>query len=459
MSIYDYLPEVKPPKERKLSLKTRLWWTFVVLVSYFILSKIPLFGLSQNALEQVKTLSLLLGASFGTLTTLGIGPIVTASIIIQLLMGAKLLSFDTSTPKGRRRYEGAQRLLAYVLIFFEGAAYVFFGALRPSPDLPQSTYVLYQWLLVLQLALGSFLILLMDDLVSKWGIGSGISLFIAAGVSNRLFVRLFNFLSVSGDMPTGIIPLLFMSFAKPELMQDAMIELVSLVTTIFIFLFVVYVQSMRVEIPLSFANVRGYTFKWPINFLYTSNIPVILTAALFANIQLFARILYNAGYPILGKFDPSTGVAVSGLVRYLVPTRSLVKGLLTHSLMWSDLIAAIVYVVLMMTFATIFGVLWVQVSGMNAKAVAENIHRSNLQRPGFRSDKRILERLLNRYIPYVSVLGSLTVGFLAAMADILGAVVSGTGLLLTVMIIYRFAEDLARQYAEELPIVGKLLKK
>lgn len=456
MSILDYMPEVKKPTQ-KLSLKTRLLWTLAVLIAFYILSSIPLFGLSENLLNQAKELSLLLGAQFGTLTTLGIGPIVTASIIVQLLVGAKILSLDLSKPEGKRKYESLQRILTIVMIFVEGAAYVFFGALRPDPNLPASTYILFQWLLLLQLAIGSFLIMLMDDLVTAWGIGSGISLFIVAGVAQQAFARIFGFVAYQSEAPMGIIPLLIYSFANQEYAAEAMLGLISLATTILIFLIVVYVQAMRVEIPLSFASVRGYTFKWPINFLYTSNIPVILVAAMFANLQLFGRIFANAGMPILGTFD-SQGQPVSGFVKYITPTHSLVTLAFTGSLTMDHIIRAIVYTILMVIFAVIFGYLWVQVSGMSAKDVAKQIAQSNLSRPGYRNDPRMLERLLERYIPYLTILGAIAVGLLAAMSDILGAVVSGTGLLLSVMIIYKFAQDMARQYAEELPVVGKLLK-
>ena len=73
------LPEVKGPAQKVLSFKEKLKWTSIILVAFFILSAIPLFGLGQNSLEQFKQLSIILGASFGSVLSLGIGPIVTAS--------------------------------------------------------------------------------------------------------------------------------------------------------------------------------------------------------------------------------------------------------------------------------------------------------------------------------------------------------------------------------------------
>jgi preprotein translocase subunit SecY len=81
------LPEVAPPTQKKLSFKEKLKWTLIVLVIYFVLGLLPLFGLGENALQRFDYLSIILGASFGSIISLGIGPIVTASIVLQLLNG------------------------------------------------------------------------------------------------------------------------------------------------------------------------------------------------------------------------------------------------------------------------------------------------------------------------------------------------------------------------------------
>ena len=78
--IYN-LPEVKPPLQKKLSFNEKLKWTLLMLVAFFILSVIPLFGLGTNSLSQFQQLSIILGANFGSIMSLGIGPIVTASIV------------------------------------------------------------------------------------------------------------------------------------------------------------------------------------------------------------------------------------------------------------------------------------------------------------------------------------------------------------------------------------------
>ena len=165
------LPEVKAPLQKKLSFKEKLKWTLIMLIAFFVLSVIPLYGMGQNELERFSQLALILGASFGSVLSLGIGPIVTASIVLQLLNGSGLLKFDTHTPEGRRRFQGVQKLLALFFILFEAIIYVVAGGLSPS-------FGISPWVIIFQLILGGVLVLFMDEVVSKWGFGSGISLFL-----------------------------------------------------------------------------------------------------------------------------------------------------------------------------------------------------------------------------------------------------------------------------------------
>ncbi|MCD4666368.1 preprotein translocase subunit SecY [archaeon] len=436
------LPEVKGPTEKRLGFKTKLKWGIIILVSYFILGVIPLFGLGENALEQFDFLAIILGAQFGSIISLGIGPIVTASIVLQLLNGSGLVKFDTTTHDGRIMFQGVQKLLAFFFIIFEAIVYIFMGGLSPLPGVSP-------WILVFQLFLGGTLILFMDEVMQKWSFGSGVSLFIAAGVSAEVMVKAFSPLTTTGSIafgtgqaPIGKVFVFILSLIGGN-PKEAMLALAPILATIAVFLVVVYVQGMKVEIPLSFGRVRGYGVRWPLRFLYTSNIPVILVAALMANIQLWARLLGNWGYPILGTFSGNT--PASGLVLW-VSSPEIVTNILTGSFVFSDLGHALVYALLMIVGAVVFSLFWVQTAGMDARSQARQIMSSGLQIPGFRRDERVLERILHRYIMPLTVMGGIAVGFLAASADVLGALSRGTGILLAVMIIYRFYEDIAKQH-------------
>jgi len=189
-TIINNLPEVEGPSQKFLSFKEKLKWTGIVLIIYFILGLMPLFGLGVNALQRFESLSIILGAEFGSLISLGIGPIVTASIVLQLLNGSGILKFDLTKPEGKKTFQGVQKLLAIFFIVFESFIYVFLGGLAPPTEFIGTTFYLQlQLILVFQIFLGGMMILFMDEVVSKWGFGSGISLFIAAGVSKSIFVQ------------------------------------------------------------------------------------------------------------------------------------------------------------------------------------------------------------------------------------------------------------------------------
>ncbi|RLF87264.1 preprotein translocase subunit SecY [Thermococci archaeon] len=438
-------PEIDRPK-RHVALKEKFAWTGVALLLYFVMAEIPLFGIPAQVQDYFQTLRVVLAGRNGSLLTLGIGPIVTAGIIMQLLVGSEIIRLDLSNPEDRRFYQALQKVFAIFMCFFEAGVYVFAGAFG-NPALT------IKLLLVFQLAFGGIMVMVMDELVSKWGIGSGISLFIAAGVSQTIVTRSFNPLTTSAALDPltgepaiiGAIPAFIQHIIQGDLMgalyRRGMPDMLSVLATIVIFLIVVYLESMRVEIPLSYGRVtvRG---RYPIRFMYVSNIPIILTFALYANIQLWARLLQRIGYPLLGKFDES-GAVVSGLVRYVLPPRDIFS-------VMDDPVRALVYAILTVFFALIFGFLWVELTGLDARSIARQLQRAGLQIPGFRRDPRILERVLQRYIPYVTFWGAFTLAIVAVLADFLGALGTGTGILLTVGILYRFYEEIAREQASEM---------
>lgn len=462
MAIFDrlisYLPEVSKPTQRRLSFKEKLKWTLICLVLFYALGLVPLFGLGQNALQQFEYLSIILGAQFGSIISLGIGPLVTASIVLQLLNGSGLVKFDQKSPEGRKRFQGTQKLLALGFVIFEAIIYVFMGGLAPPAELVgTSLFFNLEILLIFQLVLGGILIMFMDEIISKWGFGSGISLFIVANVAQAIFIRSFSPLPspMNPGISTGAIPALFQSLAAGDAVT-AGLELAAVISTIVVFCIAVYTQAMKVEIPLSFGRVRGQGMRWPLAFIYTSNIPVILVAALLANVQLFGRLLQNWGHPILGTFTGNT--PTSGLVSWLY-SPDIVGKIIRGSITFSDVGHAAVYMFFMMGGAIVFSIFWVQTAGMDARSQAGNIMSSGLQIPGFRKDERILEKVLERYIGPLTVMGAIAVGFLAAIADLSGALGHGTGILLAVMIVYKLYEEIAKQHMMDMhPMMRKFME-
>ena len=457
-TITSHLPEVQGPKQRRLPFKEKLKWTLIVLVLFFVMGLIPLFGLGENALQQFEFLSIILGASFGSIISLGIGPIVTASIVLQLLAGTGILKLDLTTTEGRQRFQGLQKIAAFFFIIFEASIYVLMGGLAPSPALAGTPlFGQLELLLIFQLILGGVLIMFMDEVISKWGFGSGISLFIAAGVAQQIFIRAFNFLPspTNPDIAAGAIPALFQSLTAGDI-TTATLQIAAVVSTIVVFMICVYGQAMKVEIPLTFGRVRGYGIRWPLNFFYTSNIPVILVAALMANIQLFARLLERWGYPLLGTFSGNS--PISGLV-YWISSPDIVQNIIQGSFTFSQLGQALIYTLLMVGGSIMFGIFWVQTANMDAASQARQIMSSGLQISGFRRDERVLEKILGRYIWPLTIVGGAAVGLLASVADLTGALSRGTGILLMVMIVYKLYEEIAKQHLMDMhPAMRKFME-
>src|SRR5687768_11487677 len=230
---------------------------------------------------------------------LGIGPIVTGSIIMQLFTGAKIINLDLTKKEDKAIYQGSQKIIVMVMILVEAIPQVF-GFLQPDDRLISK--VGGGWadtIIVAQLSFGALVVFLMDELISKWGIGSGISMFIAAGVSEQIFTGTFNWQPVNPDLaydpvsnpPSGTLPKVWYVFTQRPIgslvyqggFEDVFLgnnsfpnPVIALVGTIIVFFFVVYVESSRIELPLAHGKVRGARGRYPIRLLYASNIPVIL---------------------------------------------------------------------------------------------------------------------------------------------------------------------------------------
>ena len=177
--------------------------------------------------------------------------------------------------------------------------------------------------------------------------------------------------------------------------------------------------------------------------------PVILTAALVANVQLFGSLLENwLGHAtIIGGF--SQGQPISGLA-YWLSSSNIIEGLITGSLRTTQIFQALTHLIFFAAFSVMFAIFWVKTSGMDASSQAKNILASGLQIPGFRKDERVLESILDRYILSLTIMGGLAVGILSALADFLGALTNGTSLLLAVMITYQLYQNIAQQHAMDM---------
>jgi len=452
------MPSVKSP-EGHVHFKNKLLWTAVILILYFALTNIPLFGLDPNSQDIFLYYRALLAGASGSLVHLGIGPIVTASIVLQLLKGADILHIDTSETRGQVMYMGLQKILIFVMIIVEAAPNLVGGFMKPDPVIASTFFggnmFAVTLLIFIQICIGGVLIFLMDEVVTKWGIGSGVGLFIIAGISQALINGFINWTPVSDPYPVGFFPrLIAIGLDGASYIQYFGTDLLAFITTIGIFLIIVYVESTRIEIPLAHAQVRGARARFPVKLIYASVLPMILVRVLQANIQMIGVFLYNIGITILGTFNGQQ--ATSGLMYFLSPINGPSQWMwwvtdLGHA-PWEVLIRLGCDIIFMVVGGAIFALFWIKTAGLDSKDVARQIQLSGMSIPGYRRNPQVLEKYLDRYIPRVTVIGGVFIGILSVVANLFGVIgaVSGTGLLLTVSITYRLYEEIASQQIMEM---------
>jgi preprotein translocase subunit SecY len=491
----DVYPTITKP-ERHVRFNEKMWTTTFVLIIYFAMTNVMLYGLSGEALDLFSGFRSIMAGASGTIMHLGIGPIVTGSIIMQLFAGAKIIRLDLSNSDDKAMYQGVQKLLVLIMIPIESIPQTY-GFLDPQEFLIDSYGIGWaNFVIVAQLFAGSYLVFLLDELVSKWGIGSGMSLFIAAGVAQSTFVGTLSPLPVTKGLgyslsnpPSGTLPMIFYMFREAtnyEMISSNGFEtillthvnpLAALFSSVVVFLVVAYAESSKLELPLTHGKVRGHRGKYPIRLVYASNIPVILMAALLANINMFTLLFWShptlSQTPLLGRngagslskyigtyeqgqTTASGGFAwyasmVNGVNDWLLPLLNQQGDVFGHSL--SQIMVHVVFYVILMTVGSmIFAKFWIDTTNMGTKDVAKQIERTGMQIPGFRKNPKVLEKILENYIPPVTYFSGAFVGLLAAGADLLGTVgnATGTGLLLAVGIILRTYEQIQKEQAMEM---------
>ncbi len=447
------LPEIKKP-ERKVSFNEKIFWTALVLVIFLVMTEIPLYGVEASAADQFGSLRVIFASNRGTLMELGIGPIVTAGLILQLLAGSSIIKCDMSSSEDRGLFTSASKVFSIALTGIQAGAYIISGMYGPSLTGPTILVIF------IQLLAAGVIVMLMDELVQKgWGLGSGISLFIMAGVAQTILWSTFSppnglFVGSLSAYLNGQQTLSQWVFGSPSGIYPS---LIGFFATIAVFLIVIYLQGIRIELPMSYAGYKGFRSRYPIKLLYVSNLPVIFASALFANVYFFSQLLWsqlgrpapgtNILFQIIGDYSQNvTSGAVSvvgGLAYYVTAPRNI------QSVIGSPLQAA-AYLGIIIVFCAVFSLIWLEVGGLGPSKVAQQLMDSGMQIPGYRRSGRPIEAILKRYIPVVTVLGGIIVGLVAGLSDFFGAYGSGTGILLSVGIIYQYYELLMRERAAEM---------
>ncbi len=461
-----FLPVIKPPS-RQLTLKERLFWTLAVAIVYFTLMHATAIGVIESA-GQFDFIQMITASRIGSLLTLGIGPIVIASIVLQLLAGAGVIKLNLHDPKDKQKFHEVQRVLAILIAIFE--AYIYTSRIQGlqliSPTLASLLGGAIIHLIAFQFVLGAIIVIYLDEIVTKFGIGSGIGLFIAQGVSYSIFSGAIYLLFG----PTGILTQL--STASANALSLAIVKAFPLISTIIVFLVVVFGEGVKIHVPFSLGSMRGMRRTLPFPLFYVSNIPVIFAAALLLNVVFLSQFLTQQviameeqgqqgllleAMKVLAELTylmtPITMLNPHDFNAYL---QTLLEGK-TPIFKLPQWVHAITYVITMALLSVLFGILWVEMAGMDAKSIAEILYKQGMKMPGFRMNKKLLEMELNKYIFPLTVLGSLAVGLLAGIADLFGALGTGTGILLTVNILHRMEPQVREAVEMYFPALAKVL--
>merc|ERR1719162_996725 len=183
------LPEVQSP-DRRIPFKEKILWTSISLFVFLVCCQIPLYGIvTSKSADPFYWMRVILASNRGTLMELGISPVVTAGMVMQLLAGAKIIEVDQSLKEDRILFGGGQKLLGMLITLGEALAYVTSGMYGDIKDLGAGNAIL----IILQLFFAGVIVLMLDELLQKgYGLGSGISLFIATNICESIVWKSFS---------------------------------------------------------------------------------------------------------------------------------------------------------------------------------------------------------------------------------------------------------------------------
>ncbi|CAK9876656.1 unnamed protein product [Sphagnum jensenii] len=461
----SFLPEVQSA-DRKVPFREKVMYTVVSLFIFLVCSQLPLYGIhSATGSDPFYWMRVILASNRGTVMELGITPIVTSGLVMQLLAGSKLIEVDNSVREDRALLNGAQKLLGVLITIGEAVAYVLSGMYGDVRDLGAGNAIL----IIVQLFFAGIIVICLDELLQKgYGLGSGISLFIATNICENIIWKAFSHTTINSGRGAefegaviALFHLLITRTDKVRALKEAFYRqnlpnVTNLLATVLVFLIVIYFQGFRVVLPVRSKSARGQQGSYPIKLFYTSNMPIILQSALVSNLYFISQLLYkryssNFIVNLLGKWKESeysqSGqlIPVGGLVYYITPPAS-----------FGDIAAnpfhALFYLTFMLTACALFSKTWIEVSGSSARDVARQLKEQQMVMPGHRESN--LQKELNRYIPTAAAFGGMCIGALTVVADFMGAIGSGTGILLAVTIIYQYFETFDKERASELGLFG-----
>jgi preprotein translocase subunit SecY len=317
------------------------------------------------------------------------------------------------------------------------------------------------------------LIYYMEEVVSKWGICSGVGLFIVAGVSHQIITGLINWMPSNSGLAAGVIPrwIEIAQQVEPyDVSKNGLVflfehHLTALITTVALFFLVIYLVCARIELKipgyLKWRGGRGRV-RFPIklaHFSYAVIVPLVffnLGRVLQASIQALGRVLYSHGNTILGVYD-ETGTAVSGLMFYLAPIYSpwdwfppLLHSAYPNIAGWQIAVRAAADLTIVVGGAMIIALLWLKLSpGLETRDIRAMVRDSGLPIYGHSQDLKAIKRAVDRYTTRIAMMGCGFLGVLLVIANMFGTLgaVRVLYLIIAVIVIYASYEEITSEWS------------
>ena len=391
-------------------LRKKVFVVVGLLVAFRLLAAIPIPGVNAAHLQQFfgsnqffGFLNIFSGGGLSTLSVamLGVGPYITATIIMQLLTiifpRFKELYYEEGA-RGQAKFNQYSRMLTVPLAFLQSYGFL---TLLISQNVIARPDAFGLGRNVLAITAGSMLALWFGELISEQKIGNGISLIILAGIISRLPL----------DIRQALVS--YTPSALPTYLGFVIV-------TVLLIAGIVYLNEGERKVPIAYARqVRGNKMfggvasYLPLKVNQAGMIPLIFAIS----VLLFPQFLVQ----ILSIFSPSVGLKVNGVV----------SGFLNNQLIYG-----IVYFFLVFLFTYFYTAIT-----FNPGEISKNLQRSGGFIPGIRPGEtttNYFSKLINR----VTFLGAAALGLIAVLPLIVQSVtkisvlnVSGTALLIVVAVV------------------------
>ena len=393
-----------------MSLRKRILFVLLALVVFRVLAAIPIPGIDTLELNRFLSnnqffgiLNIFSGGGLSNLSIimLGVGPYITASIIMQLLtimVPALKRLYHEEGEAGRKKFSQYSRILTVPLSAIQGFSLL---AILESQNILVNLTVFDRLTNLVIVVAGAMLIMWIGELISEFGIGNGVSIVIFAGIVAQL--------------PSEIGQLLF-TF---DVSQVPLYLLFIAIGALVIALVVVITEAER-PIPVTYAKrVRGMKMYGggstylPLRVNQAGVIPIIFALS----ILLFPQMIGT----FLSRFD---GAIISKISAALI-------GFSQTSLLY-----AILYFILVFLFTYFYTAVT-----FDPEALSTNLQKNGAFIPGIRpglSTSQYISKVLSR----ITTLGAIFLGFIAvlplimrSLTGITAIALGGTALLIVVSVV------------------------